>query len=160
MTAKIEWSEEEEDFLRQHQDETNAWISQHIDKTVSESVIGRKFKQLGIVKIYDQVKHIDQSPSFSDKEMGYCLGVFASDGCLTVKKNGNGTVVKRFALTLAIKDVEWLLAIFKLLTGEIVGHKICPPTLGKTDKVNYYASLKNFIAEAEKFGITPNKSKT
>src|ERR1700683_562459 len=116
--GRKKWSEEEEDFLRQHPDKSADWVSQHINR--SFWAIQHKFRQLGIDKVYDQVKHIDQSPSFSDREMGYCLGVFASDGCLTLKKNGNGTVVKRFALTLAIKDVEWLLAIFKLLTGEIV----------------------------------------
>lgn len=154
----MRWTKEEEDFLRTHPDRTNKWIANELNRT--EYSIEKRFGILNIKKVYDQLKHEDKSIHFSDKEMGYCLGVFASDGCLTEKKNKNGSVVKRFALTFAIKDVSFLISVFKLLTGDIIDYAIRPPTLGKTDKVSYACTLKNFIDIAEAFGITRNKSKT
>jgi len=154
----MRWTAEEEDFLRNNLDKTNDWIAAQLNRTVDS--IQHRCILLGISKKYNQLKHQDKSVLFSDKEMGYCLGVFASDGCLTEKKNRNGSTVKRFSLTFAIKDVDFLISVFKLLTGDIVEYRIRPPTLGKTDKVSYDCTLKNFIEVAERFGITRNKSKT
>jgi LAGLIDADG-like domain len=156
MTNK--WTIEEDNFLRAHLDQNNFLLSEKLGRTIYS--IQHRCQKLGINKIYNQLKHEDKSTFFSDKELGYCLGIFASDGCLAIKKNENGSVVKRFDLTLGMKDVDFLLSIFKLLTGENINYRIKKPSLGKLNKVSYSCTLKNFIKSAEDFGITRNKSKT
>ena len=82
--------------------------------------------------------------------MGICL----------IKKIGNGSFTKRVGLNFAIKDVDFLISFFKILTGDIVSYRTRPPSIGKTNKVEYTCCLPDFIDIAENFGITQRKSKT
>lgn len=152
------FTENEIIFIKSHLDKSNLWIGNQLKRTVDS--IAHKIAKLSLKKIYNQKKHNDLSNVLSESELAYCLGVLAADGCITYKKNKNGTVVKRIAFTLAIKDSDFLISIFKILTGDIINFRIVPPSIGKENKIAYTCSLPEFIDIAEKFGITRNKSKT
>lgn len=158
VNAPRAWTIEEEQYLIKNKDVPNYILSSKLNRSIDS--ISHKFKKLNIKKIYNQQKHTDRTLFLSESQLAYCLGILASDGCITIKRNKNGTVVKRFSLTLAEKDVDLLLSVFKILTGEIINYRIVPPSLGKSKKVSYTCTLKDFIKAAEEFGITPNKTKS
>lgn len=118
------FTQDEVIFIKNNLDKPSDWIGKQLSR--SKHSINHKIKKMGCSKIYNQKKYIDKSKLLSKKELSYCLGVLASDGCITTKNNKNGSVVKRFALTLGIKDVQWLLSIFHLLTGEFVSYSTKP----------------------------------
>lgn len=146
------------DFIKNNLDKPNRWIADQLKRSIWS--IDHKVISLGFKKIYNQKKHKDLCKTISENELAYCLGVLASDGCITTKNNKNGSIVKRFSLTVSIEDSDFLISIFKLLTGDIVNFTIKPPSIGKKNKVHYQCTLPNFIEIAEQFGITANKSKT
>jgi len=97
--------------------------------------------------------------NISDFDLGWCLGFFAADGCLYTNFKIKNTI-SRIDITLAIKDKDCLFKFFDTLLEDIdiSDFRIKPPTLGKTDKIAYTATMPAFENVIHQFLIFTNKT--
>jgi len=116
--------------------------------SISPRTIAAWRKNLKLIAPYklkgSRLKHTERE-DINDFDLGWCIGLFAADGCLT-KNRQNRSPINRIFLTLGIDDREMLEIFFTTLVTDFnkTDVKIIPPSIGQKDKAKYCATLPLF----------------
>jgi len=105
-----------------------------------------------------RLKHLPKT-DIADFDLGWCLGFFAADGSMYNNRIDRSPIT-RIGVTLSIKDIKCLFNFYNTLLCGICysDFQTKPPTLGKTDKISYIASMPSFIEVIKQFLIFQNKT--
>lgn len=145
--AITKMTQEKLNFLIENKDLPNKKLSEILE--VGKRTITTYRKTLNLRRDNEYRRKHKEFNKIDDFSLGWCLGLFASDGCLSKTKNN------RIFFTLAKKDID---VLFSLVTTITTNASLDDISEKPKNKVGYCGTLPKFVEVIKKYLIFENKT--